>query len=199
MDDHFPSLVLGYHGCDRSVAEKVFAGETDLTASKNSYDWLGHGTYFWENNPARALEFAQFLHDHPRRGRTLVREPYVVGAVIDLGCCLNLLDSAGLRLVRDAYKQLETVHTAANVPLPQNKPLTGSSDLLLRNLDCAVIELMHQIRAEEKLPDFDSVRGVFVEGAPLYPNAGFHEKNHIQLCLRSSDCIRGYFRVRKYD
>ena len=35
--------VLGYHGCDRAVAEKALSGNTDLKPSENSYDWLGSG------------------------------------------------------------------------------------------------------------------------------------------------------------
>lgn len=33
--------VLGYHGCDREVAEQVLSGQSDLRLSENSYDWLG--------------------------------------------------------------------------------------------------------------------------------------------------------------
>ena len=40
---------------------------------------------------------------------------------------------------------------------------------------------------------FDSARGVFVEGEALYPNAGFNEKNHIQICIRNPNCIKGFF------
>lgn len=79
--------------------------------------------------------------------------------------------------------------------MPQNRSLGGSADLLLRHLDCAVIESLHQLRRDEGLPSFDSVRGVFVEGPPLYENAGFCQMNHIQLCVRNLQCIRGYFRV----
>lgn len=38
-------------------------------------------------------------------------------------------------------------------------------------------------------------RGVVVEGKRIYPNAGFHEKSHIQVCVRNLRCIKGYFRV----
>ena len=44
------NLVIGFHGCDQSVVEKVIAGKTELLASTNDYDWLGSGIYFWENN-----------------------------------------------------------------------------------------------------------------------------------------------------
>lgn len=48
------SFILGYHGCDEAVAEKVLAGE-DFKPSDNDYDWLGSGIYFWEANPQRGL------------------------------------------------------------------------------------------------------------------------------------------------
>lgn len=42
------AFVLGYHGCDRAVGEKVLANKEHLRASDNDYDWLGTGIYFWE-------------------------------------------------------------------------------------------------------------------------------------------------------
>jgi len=40
-------------------------------------------------------------------------------------------------------------------------------------------------------------RGVFVEGEPLYPGAAIQKFNHIQVCVRNPDCIKGYFRLRE--
>ena len=192
-----PSFVLGFHGCDADVAEQVFAGKADLKASVNDYDWLGHGIYFWENNPpGRAMQYAKELVLHPERCRSAISKPAVVGAVIDLGICMNLLDAAFLQLLEDGYQSLGKVMKENGQPMPQNTPIGRSRDLLLRKLDCAVIEWMHVMRERENRTPFDSVRGVFVEGEPLYPNAGFHKHNHIQLCVRNPSCIKGYFRVR---
>lgn len=69
----------------------------------------------------------------------------------------------------------------------------NSDDLLLRELDCAVIETLHQSIQNSMTKPFDSIRGVFWEGKSIYETAGFREKNHIQLCIRSVDCIKGYF------
>jgi len=66
MYDLLPSFVLGFHGCDEVLAESVFAGKTTLTASQNNYDWLGHGIYFWENNPQRALDYARRIQGYFR-------------------------------------------------------------------------------------------------------------------------------------
>lgn len=80
------SFVLGYHGCDRGVAERLLGGE-NFKLSSNDYDWLGPGIYFWEANPQRGLDFARELAVLKRdKGR--IRKAGVVGAVIELGLCL---------------------------------------------------------------------------------------------------------------
>jgi hypothetical protein len=197
--DLLPSFILGFHGCDHDVAESVFAGKTGLRSSDNDYDWLGNGVYFWENSPQRAMDYARMLVKNPKRARSQIKKPAVVGAVIDLGHCLNLLDVQFLTLVKDAYDTLLEASTLAGTPMPKNRPVGASKELLLRPLDCAVIEMVHKgLPAKKKkknLVPFDSVRGVFAEGGELYPNAGFNERDHIQVCVRSVHCIKGYFRV----
>jgi hypothetical protein len=196
MHDRLPGLILAYHGCDRAVGEAVLSGETDLRASNNNYDWLGHGIYFWEHNPTRAIEWARQLQANPRSSERRIANPMALGAVIDPGVCLNLLDSKFLAQLPDAFEKLCTLHERLKSPLPQNRTTADSTDLLLRHLDCAVIETLHQFRADCGEPAFDSVRGVFVEGEPLYPGAAIQKFNHIQICIRNPACIRGYFRVR---
>lgn len=58
-----------------------------------------------------------------------------------------------------------------------------------------MIRRLHGILEGEGLPAVDSVRGVFTEGKPIYPGAGFDEKTHIQIVVRNQDCIKGVFRV----
>ena len=64
---------------------------------------------------------------------------------------------------------------------------------ILRELDCAVIERIHQYNRETKERAYDSVRGVFVEGSPVYEDSGIMEKTHTQLCIIYPNCINGYF------
>ena len=63
-------------------------------------------------------------------------------------------------------------------------------DAVIRELDCAVIEALHVERQQFFEPMFDSVRGLFPEGRPVYEQAGFRRENHIQICVRNRDCIR---------
>lgn len=189
-----PSFVLGFHGCDASVAESIFAGLDHLRPSRNEYDWLGDGVYFWENSPARAREYATLVRKRTRKAGARIKNPAVVGAVIDLGNCLNLLDVKFLDVLRDGYQSLLMLTREAGVQMPHNRRAGPSRDLLLRNLDCAVINTVHQTREEKPLLSFDTVRAAFIEGEPLYPGSSFRNRNHIQICVRNRRCIKGYFR-----
>lgn len=181
------SFVLGYHGCDKAVAERLLSG-VEFKPSDNNYDWLGPGIYFWEANPTRGKEFATELMGLTRGPD--ITNPAVVGAVIDLGLCLDLTTSAGVQHVRSAHQRLVEMAAAAEVALPENNP-----HILTRSLDCAVIRVMHDIRQNAREPAVDTVRGVFVEGEPIYDGSGFHAKTHIQICVCARECIKGVFRV----
>ena len=180
------SFILGYHGCDLHIGERLLVG-APFKPSDNDYDWLGPGIYFWEANPQRGFEFAQ--EDSKRKGST-ISKPFVIGAVIELGLCLDLTTSSGVDWIRIAYESLVQVTQAADLDLPKN-----SKDALRRNLDCAVVRRLHTILEAQDLPPVDTLKGVFTEGRPVYPGAGFDEKTHIQLAVRNPRCIKGVFRV----
>ncbi len=193
-------LVLGFHGCDKSLVADILLGKISLKDSKNKYDWLGHGVYFWENSPSRALEYAEFLKENPERSKNPIKEPSVIGAVIDLGHCLDLTDYKNLSLLKPAYNTVVDTYKKSEFNIPKNKTVGNSTDLLLRELDCAVIETIHKVNSlNNDKSIFDSVKGVFWEGEELYPNAGFKEKNHIQICVRNPNCIKGYFLPRELN
>jgi hypothetical protein len=189
-----PGLVLGFHGCDKSVGEDLLCGrKTQLNKSNNDYDWLGGGIYFWEANPWRAHEFAaSAAGSSSNTTKGSITTPFVVGAVIDLGHCCNLLDADALGELKAAHTVLkEAVATVEGQPMPANR----GKDFAARYLDKAVIQTLHALREKANLPAYDTVRGAFIEGDPLYEGAGFHEKNHIQIAVRSPQCIKGYFRL----
>lgn len=186
------SFIIGFHGCDKSVGEAILSGKVShLKPSTNDYDWLGHGIYFWEGNPQRALDFATQRAGGEKNSKGSINEPFVLGAIIDLKHCLDLLDSSGLQQVADSFSLLKKTFDALGLVLPENK---GGEDLTRRYLDCAVIDSLHQYRKDEELEPYDSVRAAFFEGTELYENAGFRRKNHIQICVLNNACIKGYFR-----
>ena len=190
------NLIIGFHGCDESVVRKVVNGEEYLIPSTNDYDWLGNGIYFWENNEARALQWATELS---KRKGSSIKKPAVVGAIIDLGYCFDLTDSTYLQELKDAYDIFVEICQRAEKTLPKNTDIGTSTDKLIRKLDCSVIQTVHLINQDANKRAYDSVKGVFWEGHPLYPNAGFAEKSHIQICVCNPNCIKGYFLPRGID
>lgn len=178
------AFILGYHGCDESVAEHLLSGAA-FKPSSNDYDWLGGGIYFWEANPVRGLAFAERAAS---RARSKIKRPAVVGAVIDLGACLDLTTVFGIDIIRAAYASLQKQIATAGDAMPINQ------DNLRRQLDCAVVEQVHVIN-DKRAVSLDSVRGVFTEGRPVYPGSGFDEETHIQIAVRNPDCIKGVFSV----
>ncbi len=119
--------------------------------------------------------------------------------MINLGFCLDLLDFENLSFLKEAYELLRFTCLDLSQPMPVNKKGGSAKDLLLRELDCAVIETLHQFREEKNMQPFDSARGVFWEGNEIYENAGFKEKDHIQVCIRNPNCIKGFFLPKKED
>jgi hypothetical protein len=46
MYDSRPNLIIGFHGCDDSVKQKLINSYDSIQISQKPYDWLGHGMYF---------------------------------------------------------------------------------------------------------------------------------------------------------
>lgn len=188
MYQTLPNLVLGFHGCNKETYEKVLYRHEELNSITNDYDWLGNGIYFWENSYERALEWAQ-THKSDEH-------PSVIGAVMDLGFCLNLSDYGCTQALSKAYEILKLETETAGTKLPQNG---GKIDKPLRRLDCAVIERLHKMNRDLNRQEYDSVRGIFMEGDAIYPDSGIREKTHIQICVRNPNCIKGYFSPKEFN
>ncbi len=180
------SFVLAYHGCDKSTGDSVLQGES-FRESTNEYDWLGRGVYFWEANPERGLEWAI---EQSQRPKSTVKVPYVVGAIIEMGRCLDLTTKIGIDQLKIAYADLQTAMAGA---MPNN-----GKDKLRRRLDCAVVNRLHTLYAAAKAPPIQTVKGVFTEGGEIYEGAGFQKKTHIQIAVIDPSCIKGVFIPRPY-
>ncbi|HVV84873.1 MAG TPA: hypothetical protein VHE35_17535 [Kofleriaceae bacterium] len=95
--------VVGYHGCDGAFAHELLLGGAEVIAdwrpSANDYDWLGRGIYFWEDGGPRAWRWAR--EQAAKKGWS---RPGVVGAIIRLGRCFDLLDEQYTQMLRSAYE-----------------------------------------------------------------------------------------------
>jgi hypothetical protein len=200
-----PGLLIGFHGCEAATCDALLENPDMIRKSEKPYDWLGHGMYFWENNADRALQWAK---DKKRRGE--IETPAVIGAVLDLGYCFDLTDSRFISMIKAYHSVLDQIYKDLGEELPQNRDIKTDKykDKILRELDCKVIEFMHDQIIQQVADDikangyseyklFDSARGVFTEGGPAYAGAGIVEKTHIQICIRNLNCLKGFFLPRK--
>lgn len=197
--------MIGFHGCEESVRDSLVNKPNQVKKSQEVFDWLGHGFYIWENNLERAKSWAEDKH---KRGK--IKSPSVVGVVYQLNNCLDFTDSAYTDIISTYYELMKSDFHLAGKLLPENKDLPHDKykDKILRELDCAVIEYLHQ-KIEEKIAQdvakkgasdflrFDTSRGIFTEGGPAFEGAGIQLKSHIQICVRNLNCIKAFFVPRE--
>lgn len=185
-----PSFVIGYHGCDREQGEAAAINGTPLRMSNQNHDWLGAGTYFWDSDPQRAMEWAEEKRQHGK-----CNNPFVVGAIIDLGNCLDLTLRSNLDLLAQVYQTFETEQKTLCLKMPENRNSKNvkSKNKVIRLLDCAILNYLHLLNERSGLTPFDTVRGVFVEGDPAYPGSEIFQKTHIQIAVRNAACIQAVF------
>lgn len=184
-----PYSVIGFHSCDKEVGLRVLNGEDDLIESQNIWDWLGGGIYFWEQNPTRAWEYALECSQRKQFNKKPIKTPFVLGAIIDLGTCLNLVDADALKILTEAHAGLNAVFKEADREMPVNK---GDN----RMLDCAVIQYIHESNKQEGQKQYDTVRCAFPEGNEVFEGSKISSRLHLQICVRNADCIKGFFLPR---
>ena len=192
MAYHQPFQITGFHSCDKEVGLKILNGQDQLIASENAWDWLGPGVYFWEQNPQRALHYSEECARKKQKNNGLIETPFVIGAIIELGNCLNLIEPNSIGIVKQAYEELSEMCKQTGQQMPVNK---GPN----RELDCSVIKFVHQSNTALDRPAFDSIRSPFHEGGYLYEGSNFTERLHIEICVLNPDLIKGYFLPRPID
>jgi hypothetical protein len=182
----YDRTVLAYHGCDAAVADQLIAGKP-FKPSENNFDWLGRGIYFWEHGVDRALRFAEF-----QKAQGKAKEPAVIGAIIQLGRCFDLMDTRFTADLAKAYALCEALYQGQGKPLPVNAGKTP--DKKLRRLDCQVLNLYLQYLDERAAEPFQTVRAAFEEGEPAFRGSMIRRETHIQIAVRDPRCILGVFR-----
>ncbi len=91
-----------------------------------------------------------------------------------------------MEILRTAYDSVKESFERDGIKLPKNTEQC-------RKLDYLVINMAAELSKQLQYGDFDTVRGAFIEGAPIYPGARIFDKTHIQVCVRNMECIRGFF------
>lgn len=192
MSYHQPFQITGFHSCDRDLGFRLLNGSDELRPSNNPWDWLGPGIYFWEQNPYRALTYAQEAAIKQQKFSGKIKTPFVIGAIIELGNCLNLIEPNSIKVVKQAHAGLSAIALDGGIKMPVNK---GAN----RQLDCEVMKFVHLSRKNEGFPTYDSIRSPFHEGGPIYTGANFTDRLHIEICVLNPTLIKGYFLPRPVE
>jgi len=169
-----PRTVIAYHGCSRVTAETILT-ENRFVPSTNAYDWLGEGVYFWEYAPFRALDWA--ILRCARSGQ----EPAVVGAKIHLGNCLNLLDTQNSKGLIEGYKLVDV--DSGPEKMPKN------TDRGAHFLDRLVVDAYCRSIGSANKQRYQTVRGCYPEGTPIFPGSKLLSLTHVQIAVRDAACI----------
>ena len=184
-----PSNLIAFHSCDKQVGLRVLNGLDELRLSENTWDWLGPGIYFWEQSPGRAIDYAIESSLKTQFNKAPIKDPCVLGSILELGHCLNLVEAESLQVLRSAHGYVKNFFLAAGKEMPKN---SGNN----RALDCAVIKYIHEANKEEGKKEYDTVRCAFPEGIEVYEGSAITSRLHIQVCVVNPESIKGYFLPR---
>ena len=186
-----PIQVECFYSCDKDLALKVLHGEEEILPSTNPWDWLGSGVYFWEYNPTRALSYAVEVASGKQKNKKKIKVPFVLGAIVTLGDCLNLVEPECISLLGRSYVNFKRLCDFSGIALPIN---AGAN----RELDCAVVQHLHEVKKKTEKKAYDTVRAAFKEGDEIYPGSSFMSHDHIQVAVNNTDNIKGYFLPTPY-
>jgi hypothetical protein len=146
----------------------------------------GQWHLFLGTRPFRALQYAIECSQNRQFNKVPIKNPFVLGAIIDLGETLNLVESSSLKMLRTSYAELKNTCEELGNKLPVNQNNN-------RALDCDVIQFIHESNFKRNATSYDTVRCAFPEGEESYPGSYITSRLHIQVCVRNPDCLKGFF------
>jgi hypothetical protein len=149
------------------------------------------GASIFEGNPELALRWAT------RRAAKTGKPAAILRAEIDLAACLDLTQPTYQVIARNAHRALEALwQQDASITRPEQMSFEihdgqvragyhGDWENYGRNdLDFQVVENAIKIAKDKENLTLDTVRGVFLEDAPLYPSSWFFEGAHVAIAVR---------------
>jgi hypothetical protein len=178
--------VVGYHGTRQSIALAIVQRRQEFEPSQNDSDWLGQGIYFWEHAPQQAWRWANQLKEKNRWNEPVA----VLGSMIRLGYCFDLLDPANVKALEGFYHNYRETRQALGLAVPKNVRSA-------KRLDCAVFQYAYKA-TELEGKRIDSSRVVYVptdNRKRVWPGSWIVRDAHIQICIRNPRCILGTWLV----
>jgi hypothetical protein len=174
--------VTGHHGTTKERAIKIRA--EGFLASRNDYDWLGTGIYFFERAPSRAHEWACRLCGPDD-------EATVIEATIELRDCMDLTDLDGVEALRELYGVFVNAYGRERLRKVRQNKRAPRFDCMAINYACTILE--------ERGQPVRVLRAAFAEGDPIWSDpegelssSAILDRSHVQLAVRDPEIIVEY-------
>jgi len=183
--DSPPQRVIGYHGTSEENAERILVD--GFVVSANRYDWLGDGTYFFQEVdgfPRSGLEhaWAWACRQHEL--------PAVIRVTIELIDCMDLLDHGWASRLRQMHDALTERARQIGRDLPRQAGGNHGLDRLLVNYLAGVME--------DAGRPVRTVRGCFGEDErAAFPGSSLFDLTHVQVAVRDAGVIFDRSRVEE--
>lgn len=171
---------IGFHGTSAEAADRVLTSGFEI--SRNEYDWLGDGAYFFQDAPVRGMEWAR-----ERFGERAA----VVGAEIDLDACVDLLDIPWEQAIVRTFQRYLGHLTRSGITIPRQTRRAHRLDRGVLNY------LVDGMGLDGRI--IRSVRAVFPEGEPMYAGSALPTRSHVQIAVRDRSAIIRTWRQEQQD
>jgi hypothetical protein len=174
-----PIELVGYHGTNIEPAQRIL--DTGFIYSRNSYDWLGKGVYFWQDAPYRAWDWAREYCE--KKGG----DPAVIRSLVKIRRdeFMDLLDySQDPNWANHLSRTHQYLQEHTNSVLPPNKIEIGYHALDRLVVDTLIEDILKPIDI-----NILAVRACFQEGEQIYPGSAIYQKSHIQVAVRDTSSI----------
>jgi hypothetical protein len=184
-----PIELVGYHGTNIESARQIL--QSGFTPSRNNYDWLGKGVYFWQDAPYRAWNWAS-EHCENKGG-----DPAVVRSLVKIGRdeFMDLLDySQQPNWANCLGRTHQYLQQQTRFVLPPNKRAIKYHALDRLVVDTLIEDILKPVNI-----NILAVRACFQEGEEIYPGSAIYNKSHIQLAVRDTSSIVESILLTKKD
>lgn len=184
--------VIGYHGTQKSVAEKIVLRQESFQWSDRPHDWMGNGIYYWEYGPKQAWWFAEV-----RRRQRRWKEPVaVVASMIRLGFCFDLLDPDNAKDLKSFHDDYVEAQAALGLPVPANGRRWKYLDKAVFEYAYAAVDAENERNGDPAR--VDTCRGIYVRPGTtgrLWKKSWVQHGAFVQILVRNPHRILGSWLV----